>query len=248
MTGDSSPSGALAESGLVAPRGPRVSLVTQGLGRAFGRRHALRDVTFTAGGGDVVALVGHNGAGKSTLLQVLSTRIAPTQGRALLDDELLSPGCPARVRLGYVSHQSFLYGALTARENLALSARLGGFPEDAVVPTLERVGLGRAKDRLARELSRGMTQRLMIARLLLQDARVWLLDEPSTGLDAVGLTWLQGEVESAAAMGRVVIFSSHDRGLLERSATQGLRLDGGRLTDFGPFRARATDEWLRSSA
>lgn len=223
------------------------ALVCEALGRTFGRRHALRGVSFEARAGQVFALVGHNGAGKSTLLQVLSTRLAASQGRALLDGQPLAPGCAERVRLGYVSHQSFLYGALSAAENLALSARLYGRDDDRVEPALERVGLLRFKERLARELSRGMTQRLMIARLLVQDASVWLLDEPTTGLDAAGLLWLEGEVKAAAAAGKLVLMSSHDRSFLTATATHALRLRAGRVTDCGAFEPQAVEHWLRGA-
>ncbi len=222
-----------------------VRLDAQGLGRSFGRRYALRDVAFEAQGGQVVALVGHNGAGKSTLLQVLATRIAATHGGARLDGRPLVPGCPERVRVGYVSHQSFLYGALSCAENLELVARSYRRPIDGVDAALERVGLARAKDRVARELSRGMTQRLMIARLLLQRADVWLLDEPTTGLDAAGLAWLAGELHAAREAGRLVLASSHDGAFVAAVATHGLRLRAGRLTEAAPFDSQPVARWLR---
>jgi heme exporter protein A len=217
---------------VTVPRPPLGRVAGRGLSKSYGRRFALRDVDFHVDAGRALALVGHNGAGKSTLFQLIAGRTKPTAGT--LDFGGATPGS-----IGYVGHASFLYGALTARENLELVAKLHRRDPAATSAVLDRVGLGRFGDRLARELSRGMTQRLSIARLLTQDAQLWLLDEPASGLDESGRRWLETEMKAARDRGCSLVVSSHHRDLLLATATDILVLSRGRRLAFSPITGAA---------
>jgi heme exporter protein A len=159
----------------------------RGLVRRFGEREALRGIDLDVAEGELVLLTGPNGAGKTTLLRVLATVLRPTGGSAsVLGNELPRSATPARRLLGYAGHEPLLYPLLTAAENLCLYAALQGVEEDAVGRALERVGLARrAADRVS-DLSRGMRQRLSLARATLHRPRLLLLDEPVSGLDEDG--------------------------------------------------------------
>lgn len=207
---------------------------TKGLSKAYGKRYALRDTSIVVESGQVAAVIGHNGAGKSTLFHLLCLRSRATAGQILVDGAPAEPTPAFRAAVGVVSHASFLYSALTGRENLELVARLYRRGEVEVPALLTRVGLERAGERRVREYSRGMVQRLSIARLLLQGARLWLLDEPATGLDERGLHWLEGEIRAAREAGGLVLVSSHHRDLLHATATHALVLSRGRLVHQGP--------------
>ena len=204
------------------------------LSKAYGKRFALKDVTCALSAGRVTAIIGHNGAGKTTLFHLLALRTRPTKGEIRVDGLLAEPDTAFRAALGVVSHASFLYPALTARENLDLVATLYRRSPDAIPSLLTRVGLERAGDRLVREFSRGMIQRLAIARLLLQDARLWLLDEPATGLDERGTRWLESEILAARQAGCLIAVSSHHRDLLHATATDALVLVRGRAVHSAP--------------
>ena len=205
------------------------------LTRAYGRSYALRKASFTLESGTVTAIIGGNGAGKTTTFNLLAGRLAPSSGQVLFDGEDLEIDAP-RLRLcGYLSHASFLYGDLTAQENLALMAGLYGLNmADSVQRSLlERVGLKRAMHRPIRQFSRGMTQRLALARLLLVDPAVWLLDEPASGLDEAGRRWLSGEVEELRQRERTVAIASHSRQLIGGLATHAIVLQKGRVVFTG---------------
>ena len=190
-------------------------LKTEDLGVRFASRVALREVGISIGRGEILALFGPNGAGKTTLLRVLSTLLRPTRGRVLLDGLDLSSRrvrIAARRRLGYLSHQTMLYDRLTALENLLFFARMYAVPspERRCRALLEEVGLsGRGED-LAGEYSRGMQQRLSIARALVHDPEILLLDEPFTGLDPRASAFLYRLVADLSRRGKTLVFTSHD--------------------------------------
>jgi heme exporter protein A len=178
---------------------------------------ALRDVTLAAHRGEVLALFGPNGAGKTTLLRILATLIRPTRGSALLDGADLAgrdSRAAARRRIGFLAHQTMLYDRLTARENLVFFAQMHGVSgaEARAGLLLDQVGLGgRGEDRVG-DLSRGMQQRLAIARALLHRPDLLLLDEPFTGLDPAGSRFLAEVLRDFASGGGTVVFSTHDLG------------------------------------
>jgi heme ABC exporter ATP-binding subunit CcmA len=203
------------------------AVVCEGLVRRFGERAALDGVDLRLGGGEFVLVTGPNGAGKTTLLRILATVLRPSAGVVAVAGHELPRAAPAaRPLIGYVAHGPLTYPGLTAHENLDLYAALYGVPADRVSPALERVGLqGRRRDPVA-DFSRGMAQRLALARALLHRPALLLLDEPTAGLDSDGRELLR---EVLAEPGRTVIVSTHEPGWFEGLATAEVRLAGGRV-------------------
>jgi heme ABC exporter ATP-binding subunit CcmA len=160
----------------------------RGLTRSYGAVRALRGVDLTLGAGEVLLLLGPNGAGKSTLLRTLAGLLRPEAGTVTVAGCTLNGDDPeARRPIGLLSHQSLLYDELTLLENLVLAARLYDLPEPRRLAenALEAQGLLALRHDRPRSLSRGMQQRAAIARALLHQPRLLLLDEPLTGLDAI---------------------------------------------------------------
>ena len=182
------------------------------LSKSYGVSPVLRDVTFSVEAGHGVAIVGANGAGKSTLIRLLVGLSAPSGGTALLLGAPARTLAPAlRRRVGLLSHQSMLYPNLTARENLEFFATLYGVdnPEAAARKWLERVALGAAADARVRGFSRGMEQRLALARAMIAQPDVLMLDEPFAALDAEGVATARTLVGEAMARGCGVLASAH---------------------------------------
>src|SRR5258706_113098 len=166
-----------------------------GLVKSFGLRPALRDVNFNVASGSIVALLGPNGSGKTTLLRLLSGLSRPTAGSITVGGwNLPREAAAVRAQLGVVAHLPLLYDDLTAAENLHFFAQLYGLqqPASRIATVLDRVGLTRRANELVRTFSRGMQQRLAIARAILHNPAVLLLDEPYTGLDVSGAEMLDG--------------------------------------------------------
>jgi heme exporter protein A len=182
------------------------------LARTFGSRRAVAGVTFSISPGDCLAVFGPNGAGKTTLLRLLAGLLKPTSGIARLSGIPLPGGALARSRVGLISHHTMLYDALTARENVSFAARLYGIrhPETRVDDSLRRMSMLERADTPVRLLSRGMQQRVSIARAMVHSPQVVLADEPYSGLDESGarsLTALLGELRSS---GTAVIIVTHN--------------------------------------
>jgi heme ABC exporter ATP-binding subunit CcmA len=210
------------------------------LEKLFDVRPVLRSVTCSLSAGATMALLGPNGAGKTTLLRVLATLAKPTSGTALVAGfDVVHDAGQVRRLVGYVGHQPHVYEELTARENLLFFARMYGLRGGSARASrlLQRVGLSRRADDRVRTLSRGQTQRLALARGLLHDPSVLLLDEPDTGLDDEAATLLRSLLEERSASGGTTIFTTHDleRGL--RWSDQTLVLAGGRVAYCGDTRA-----------
>jgi len=181
--------------------------------KIFGRQRALVDVTLDFASGEVASIVGPNGAGKTTLLGILSTLVKPTSGDIILDDQPMNKSRTARQAIGYVGHEPGVYPDLSAQQNLALFAALYGLADakPCVDGMLERVGLGGVyHDLPARAFSRGMLQRLALARALLHNPDILLFDEPSSALDPIGVRWLAEELDHERKAGRLVILVTHD--------------------------------------
>jgi heme exporter protein A len=203
------------------------AVTCDGLVRRFGERAALDGVDLHLAGGEFVLVTGRNGAGKTTLLRVLATVIRPSAGAvAVAGHALPRAAATARPLIGYVGHAPLTYPGLTARENLELYAALYGVPADRIGPALERVGLGgRDRDPVS-EFSRGMVQRLALARALLHRPALLLLDEPTAGLDSAGRELLREVLGDA---GRTVIVSTHEPDWFGGLATSEVRLVAGRV-------------------
>jgi len=213
------------------------------LGKSFGPTPVLRDVTLSVEAGRGVAVVGANGAGKSTLIRLIAGLSAPSLGAALLFGEPARSLKPAlRRRVGLLSHQSFLYPNLTARENLEFYATLYGVDgaRAAAIEWLERVALGGAAEVRVRGFSRGMEQRLAIARAMLARPDVLMLDEPFAALDADGTALAAALVREAMDRGCAVLASAHSADALEELGFAVLTLTRGRLVRAEPSTVRPT--------
>jgi len=182
--------------------------------KRYGSERALAGVSLDLTAGSMCALLGHNGAGKTTLLGILSTLVRPSVGTVAYHARG-NPltGVDVRREIGMLAHSSLCYGELTARENLALIAGLYELRADAAMldAVLDRVGLDRkARDRAARTYSRGMLQRLSLARALLTRPSLLLLDEPFTGLDRDGALALGEQLGQLRDAGAIVVVVTHD--------------------------------------
>ena len=210
---------------------PAVEL--QGLERRYGERVALQGISVTLANGATLAVLGPNGAGKTTLLRVLAGLLRPHAGTA----RVLGASLPAERwrlpgRIGYVGHTPLLYRDLTGRENLRYHARLHGVAEQRVEQTLTAVGMEARADEPLAELSRGMVQRLAVARSVLHDPPLLLLDEPRAGLDPAAAEALEPLVGRTSGRTRVLVTHELDAALRESDVALGLR--EGRQTFFSP--------------
>ncbi len=211
---EASANGRPAGSGLLGrdDSGPPCALRVEGVGRRFGRVWAVRDADLTVEWGEVVGLLGPNGSGKTTLLRILAGVLAPTTGHAWVDGfDVARDREPVRERVGIVSGDAYLYGDLTAAENMDLALAMYGqrHREASIRNVLETVGLARAKDRRVRDFSTGMRKRLALARAIAVEPRLLLLDEPYSGLDTAGVTFVHDVVEQWRRAGRAVLMATH---------------------------------------
>jgi heme exporter protein A len=188
----------------------------ENLARRYGRRWALADVSFKVRSGSVVMVAGRNGSGKSTLFRLLSTAIRPDRGKATIGGfELVREREDIRRTTALLSHYSYLYESLTARENLSVAADHLGKPRSVVMPLLERVTLAQRADDPVSTFSAGMRKRVSFARVLLQEPTLALLDEPYGQLDPEGFLLVDEVVRELKAQGTTVMLATHQ---LERGA------------------------------
>lgn len=185
------------------------------LTKRFGHHRALANVSLSFESGRMCALLGPNGAGKSTLLGILSTLVRPSSGEVVFrdGDHPVPAGSQLRAQIGVLAHNSFVYPELTGIENLEFYGKLYGLADVAgrAAQLLDEVGLDeRARARTARTYSRGMLQRLALARALMHDPPLLLLDEPFTGLDRKGAEALAANLARAKERGCVMIVVTHD--------------------------------------
>ncbi|MPQ97335.1 ATP-binding cassette domain-containing protein [Modestobacter sp. I12A-02628] len=222
----------------VARPAPAIELT--GVTRQFGDTTALDDVTFRAEPGQVVGLLGHNGAGKTTVTRLVAGLVAPTRGQVrLLGHDPTTDGVWVRRRLGVLPSSQLVDLRMTARENLVFAARLFGLPAAAVAPrvaaVLEELGLADRADDRAGTFSAGMRQRLALARVLLPEPPVLLLDEPSSALDPVAARELRDLVRTASrSQGRTVVLCTHDLAEAAELCDEVVILASGRVVASGP--------------
>lgn len=194
------------------PRQAINMIEVHGLAKYFGRFSALRDLHLAVGAGEFLSLFGRNGAGKTTFLRILAGLSRPSSGTLTIRPSGAAGTRPARGSIGYLSHNTSLYLDLTALENLRFYARLMSLSaEDAVLERrIGEVGLAGREREPVRNYSRGMQQRLAIARAFLHNPEILLLDEPFTGLDQAGADFLKRYLADARAGGRTCVMAIHD--------------------------------------
>ena len=202
------------------------------VGRHYGRRKALSQITFDCHAGDVLGLLGPNGAGKSTLLSILATLLVPSTGQVTYGGMTSrAAGASLRSRLGLLGHDLFLYPELTARENLLFFAKLYDLPDPParVAACLAHANLVDRADDQVLGFSRGMRQRLALERALVHAPRLLLLDEPFTGLDQASAAALVTRLKGLQAEGCLIVLATHDLDVAERLLTRALYLRNGRI-------------------
>jgi heme exporter protein A len=208
----------------------------RGLTRHFGERTVLRDVSVTVPAGATLAVLGRNGAGKSTLLRILATLLRPHGGEVeVLGESLPRRGFAVRGKLGLLAHEPLLYRDLTGRENLRYHAQLHGVDATRVEDLLGAVRMERRADEPVRLLSRGMVQRLAIARAVLHAPALLLLDEPRANLDPAASELVEPLIGRRSGCARVL--TSHDPEAALAEADVALGLADGRVA----FAGRAAD-------
>lgn len=211
---------------------PQRLLEVAGLGKRIGERTILNDVSFSLAPGHVLVVLGDNGAGKSTLLRLLAGISRPQHGRILfLGAALRLNAAFLRAEIGYLSHDPLLYDELSATENLLFFAQAYGVPAraTAVASALARWGLAWAADQPVKTFSRGMRQRLALARTWLHRPALVLLDEPTTGLDAAGRTLLLRELDAHCRDGGGAVVTTHEGEFFAQLPLRAARLQAGRL-------------------
>jgi heme exporter protein A len=204
------------------------ALEVEGLARHYGEREALADVSLSLQAGQTLVVFGPNGAGKTTLLRVLASLLRPHAGSVrVLGSSLPGDAWAVRRRVGLLGHEPLLYRELTARENLRFYARLYGVGEDRVQEVLDSVEMQARANEPLRTLSRGMVQRVAVARAVLHDPELLLLDEPNANLDPAAVELVVPLIGAASAheRPRTRVICSHDprRGLAEADVVLGLR-------------------------
>jgi heme exporter protein A len=204
-----------------------LAIELDGLERRYGERVALAGISARVEAGQTLAVLGGNGAGKTTLLRVLAGLLRPHGGAVrVLDADLPGERWKLPGQVGYLGHDPLLYRDLTGRENLRYHARLHGVPEARVGAVLGQVGMERRADDPIRELSRGMVQRIAVARAVLHEPPLLLLDEPRANLDPAAAELLEPLIGRASGRTRVLV--SHDVAGALAEADVVLRLRRGR--------------------
>jgi heme ABC exporter ATP-binding subunit CcmA len=219
-------------------------LTASNIGKLYGMRPVLKAISLSVARGEFVAVLGANGAGKTTLLRILATLSRPSAGSLTIAGvDALQHADRARAFIGMVSHQSLVYPDLTARENLEFYGRMYGMTgskqalagdaienqQSAIENCLRRVNLWNRRDDFARTFSRGMIQRLTIARAILHNPPLLLMDEPFTGLDQASAANLSSLLRETAMSDRAVIMTTHElsRGL--EGVTRALIIKAGKI-------------------
>ena len=206
---------------------PDPAVLLRGAGRRYGERAALRDVSLELAAGQTLVVFGPNGAGKTTLLRMLATLLRPHAGEVrVLGRSLPDDGYAVRGRIGFLGHEPLLYRELSGRENLRFHARLHGVGSERVEAVLAAVGMDRRAGDPVAELSRGMVQRLAVARAVLHEPELLLLDEPLANLDPAAQAQVAPLI--GAGSGRTRVLTSHDPAGGLVGADLALGLKGGR--------------------
>lgn len=198
-------------------------ITLEGVSKRFGPRGVLKGIDLEVEGGETLCVFGHNGSGKTTLLKLMAGILRPSEGEILIDGRQ-----PRRTRgvLGYLGHEPHVYPSLTALENLRFFARLHDLSSAHAEVSLATVGLEALSESLTRHLSRGEAQRLGLARALLGDPEVLLVDEPFAGLDTGSADSLPALLE---ASGRTIVMATHDAARASAFSDRAVTLEDGSL-------------------
>ena len=206
------------------------AIEARGLTKSFGGRPACRDISFSVEPGEVFGLLGPNGAGKTTTLRMLAGLYAPDAGTATVAGFPIAPGRPGgpelRARVGLLTEQPGFYDRLTARENLQYFASLQEAASGRVAPLLDRFALTSHADRPFAELSRGMKQKLAIARALVHEPEVIFLDEPTVGLDPEATREVRSVIAELAAERATIVLCTHHLDEVERLCSRAAFIAG----------------------
>jgi len=211
----------------------------ENLTKSFGVFSALRGIDLQINSGEFWIIVGPNGAGKTTLLKIIATLSHPTSGAIEINQtDHQQAKLQIRKQIGFIGHQNFLYDNLTAEENLKFYARMYNLKNrrELIAAKLNQVGLSDRGDDLVRNFSRGMQQRLTIARALLNEPQIILLDEPFGGLDQQGIDLFSELLTSLISPDRIIIMTTHNLQLGWELATHYAILSKGRIVDQKPIR------------
>ena len=202
----------------------------QRLARRYGRRWALTDVTFQVAPASVMMIAGRNGAGKSTLLRILATAIRPDAGTATVGGfDVVRDRQDVRKLTAMLSHQNYLYESLTAKENLEVVADHMGVGRNGVGALLEQVALSARADDVVSTFSAGMRKRLSFARVLLQEPKIALLDEPYGALDPPGFDLVDDVIRDLKSRGTTILMATHNWERAAMLSDVALVLDAGRV-------------------
>ena len=204
----------------------------------FGALHVLNDVSFTVPAGEIFGFIGPNGAGKTTTLRMIATLLEPDDGRVLVDGyDVVDQPSEVRTVLGFMPDSYGVYERVTIREYLEFFAAAHELPVESRARTVDAVmeltDIGPLRDRLVRALSKGMKQRLAIARTLLHDPKVLVLDEPANGLDPRARIEMRDLIEELSRLGKTVLLSSHILTELSDMCTSVAILEKGKLVASG---------------
>ena len=209
---------------------PDRAIQLSGLGKRFGIRWVLRGVSLEVRPGEAVGLMGPNGSGKSTVLRILGTLLNPSAGTGSINGlDIVRDASGVRGQVGYMAHTPGLYDDLTARENLRFAADMLGLQYAAVDSSLERVGLASVADDRVRGFSAGMQRRLAVARLILRNPRVLLLDEPYSNLDTEGVKLMNSVIAGTAESGGAALVALHELAPAKTMLNRTLTLVEGRI-------------------
>jgi len=216
-------------------RARKAQIPQQSNGKRF---YAVRDVTFCAEKNEILGLLGPNGAGKTTLLRMLSTALKPTAGTALFDNvDLIKDPLLVRSKIGFLSDNTGLYGRLTAREMIEYFGLLHGMPRRTLKKRIDELfdvlDMNDFADKRNDSLSSGMKQKVSIARTLIHDPDVIMVDEPTTGLDVAAAETILDFIYSCREKGKTILFCTHHMHEVERLCDRVAILNKGRLCFHG---------------
>jgi heme ABC exporter ATP-binding subunit CcmA len=214
------------------PTSQFLPLRTEGLTKRFGRLTAVDGVSLEVGAGERLAIFGRNGAGKTTFLRLLVGLARPDRGQVTFGAHVLSHHRPEiHQGIGFLSHNSLLYADLSVWENLSFAARLFGVEasSDRIEHSLGRVGMFEWRREKVRHLSAGMERRVAVARALLHQPSILVLDEPFAGLDGASIRLLQGILENHRSGGGTILLTTHRREEGVRDTTRVIIFDRGRI-------------------